>query len=109
MDAVLLGEIKELLSVYGGGIKSVQRGVWNNSLANANAANSSKEIVISAVDPDRCQLSVCIDGYSDGGAGSNNRTPSAIGATLSADKITLTNYDNLKSTASVTWQVVEHY
>lgn len=109
MDVALLGEIKELLSVYGGGIKSIQRGVWKNTLSKSSASNSSKSVTISTVNPDRCSLSVCIDGYTDQGMGSAYYTPSIIGATLNADSITFKNYDSYPATASVTWQVIEHY
>ena len=110
MDPIMLEEIKQLLSIYGGGIKSVQRGnaVLDLSVnTDGGQEKGSETINISPVDPEKSVLLIHAE--------NQERNTDTVGVvktiTLNEDSIAFlltseTYYAQWKLNPLV-WQVIE--
>lgn len=98
MDPIMLEEIKQLLTIYGGGIKSVQRGTVKARLKMTTPVT----IPIAKVNPELCDLNVFI--YGDPEA----ELTYALDESGESITVSTTNSTGVWD-IGISWQVVEHY
>lgn len=104
MDPIMLEEIKELLTIYGGGIKSIQRGCQNIGVQGAMTNPSPVTIPIANVDATSAILIANIEGQ--GRSSANINAP--VGCQLTENSIVI-SFSTSGFFGFVSWQVIEFY
>ena len=99
MDPIMLEEIKNLVTIYGGGIKSVQRGTVKAQLKMTTPVT----IPIAKVNPELCDLHVFIYGNPEA-----NYLTYALDESGESIIVSTTNPMGAWD-IGISWQVVEHY